>query len=140
MELKLEDAKGLRKFLEKEYFSRGQGIYRAIIILDDNACNRILSVRNEKVEEEAKTHSTMKRNFFFFLVSFVANKFLCVESTLGKITFFFFRIRFLYRLNVIRRKVIKNFRTYVRFFFEKWNLKCGRKKHLFKKSIQSEFY
>lgn len=54
MELKLEDAKGLRKFLEKEYFSRGQGIYRAIIILDDNACNRILSVRNEKVEEEVK--------------------------------------------------------------------------------------
>lgn len=44
MELKLEDAKGLRKFLEKEYFSRGQGIYRAIIILDDNACNRILSL------------------------------------------------------------------------------------------------
>lgn len=36
----------------------------------------------------------MKRNFFFFLVSFVANKFLCVESTLGKITFFFSELDF----------------------------------------------
>lgn len=78
MELRLEDAKGLGKFLETNicYFSRGHDLSSDNYILDDNACNGILSVRRakRKSRKRSKTHSTMnsmrridarKNNLFF---------------------------------------------------------------------------
>lgn len=65
MELRLEDAKGLRKFLEMNIchccFSRGHDLSSDNYILDDNACNGILSVRRakRKSRKRSKTHSTM---------------------------------------------------------------------------------
>lgn len=95
--------------------SRDDTIYRAIIILDDDACNGILS---EKLRRKIQINKT--KNLFSFQNVFLNT--LNIEYYRKKKA----------SLILYYKKVMKR----VRFFFKKWNLRY-EEEMLFRRSIRA---